>query len=587
MIDRAVIEEIKFRNPIEDVVSSYVTLVKSGRNLKGLCPFHSEKTPSFTVFSETSGYYCFGCGAGGDVIGFIMRAENLDYISAIEFLAKRAGITIPDSGDGSAQSRGVSRSRVLEMNKCAARFFRDMLFDERIGGAAREYIASRRLSPSIVRRFGLGYAPDSFGALRDHLKKNGFTFEEMTEGFMCGKSRKRENQLYDYFRNRLMFPLIDVSGNIVAFGGRVLDDSKPKYLNTSDTPAFKKSKMLFGLNFAKNNCADSMILCEGNIDVISLHDAGFENAVATLGTAITPEHARLMKKYTKRVIIAYDGDDAGRRATDKAVKILEEVGLETRVLSITGAKDPDEYIKRYGKESFKNLIGESSPVFDYTINSVISKYDITSAEAKARAARELCEYAAGLYSRVERDIFVSKAASALEISRESIEYDVSAIIKRKRSADEKKRHAETVRTTSGISDRVNPDFVKYPRAAKLEEALLGMMLCQNEFIKTALDGGAVCAEDFSTEFGKRLFEIISESYREYGTFDLSVLSERLNQDEVSRAFRLMTERMRLRNTDEIFAENAAALRAESAKVKKSSYSEDELYEKLKKMREGK
>lgn len=584
MIDRAIIEEIKFRNPIEDVISSYVTLSKSGNNLKGLCPFHSEKTPSFTVFTGNGGYYCFGCGAGGDVISFIMKIENLDYVSAIEFLARRVGITIPDSSDDKARNRGVTRSRVIEMNVCAARFFRDMLFDEKIGAPAREYLAKRQLSAAIVRRFGLGYAPNSFNALRDHLKKNGFTDEELKEGFMCGVSRKDERHLYDYFRNRLMFPIIDVSGNILAFSGRVLDDGMPKYLNTSDTPAFKKSKVMFGLNFAKNNCADGLILCEGNVDVVSLHEAGFENAVATLGTAITPEHARLMKKYTDRVTIAYDGDAAGRRATEKAVKILEDVGLDAKVLTITGAKDPDEYIKKYGKEAFRKLIGDSRSVFDYTLEGIIGKYNLKNDEEKAKAAKELCAYAAGMYSRIERDIFVAKMSAALGIEKASIEYDVSAIIRRNKTLEEKKRHQEVVRETSGITDRVNRDFARFPRAARLEEMVLGMMLSCPEFIKKVYEKKTLSEEDFSTEYGKKLFGIIIDSYSEAMVFDTAVLSEKMTGDEVSRAFRLMADRMKLQNTDEIFDETSAALKKETSKKAGSGVSSESLDEKIRKKR---
>ncbi len=272
VISRATIEELKGRCNIEDVISSYVVLKRAGNNLKGLCPFHSEKTPSFTVFPATQNFHCFGCGAGGDVISFVMRADNLEYREAIEQLAARAGITLAE--EDSRDKGGVTRTRVLEMNKCAARFFRDMLFDEREGATARAYLAKRQLSSAIVRRFGLGYAPNSFDRLKNHLRQNGFTEQEMEAGYLCARSRTKGN-LYDIFRGRLMFPIIDVSGNIIAFGGRVLDDSQPKYLNSSDTPAFRKSKNLFALNYAKANSAERLILCEGYMDVIQLHAAGF------------------------------------------------------------------------------------------------------------------------------------------------------------------------------------------------------------------------------------------------------------------------------------------------------------------------
>ena len=290
-IPREIIDEIIHRNDIEQVIGSYVTLKRAGSNLNGLCPFHNEKTPSFTVFPGTKSFYCFGCGAGGDVISFVMRTENLDYRSALETLAQRAGIAIP--ADDSEAEVGVPRKRLYEMNLEAAKFFRNCLFDEKYGKEALAYLhEERKLSIATIKHFGLGYSPNNAWMLTNYMKNKGYTDEELVVGFLCGKSRN-SGRTYDYFRNRVIFPIIDTSGNIVAFGGRVMDDSKPKYLNTSDTPAFKKSRHLFALNFAKKHCEEQMLLCEGYMDVIALHAAGFENAVATLGTAITSEQARI------------------------------------------------------------------------------------------------------------------------------------------------------------------------------------------------------------------------------------------------------------------------------------------------------
>lgn len=579
MIPKSVIEDIKFRNNIEDVISSYVTLTRAGSNVKGLCPFHSEKTPSFTVFPESQSFYCFGCGAAGDVISFVMKAENLDYRAAVESLAARAGITVPDERDDRFLNRGPTRTRIIEMNTCAARFFRDVLNDEKLGAPGREYIAKRGLSPQIVRRFGLGYAPSSFGMLRDHLRSAGFSDEEMTVGFFCGRSKKN-GALYDYFRDRLMFPLIDVSGNIVAFGGRIIGDGEPKYLNTSDTPAFKKSKMLFGLNYAKNTKADHIILCEGNIDVISLHDGGFENAVATLGTAITPDHARLLRKYCEKVLVCYDGDAAGERATEKAVKILDEVGLETKIIRMTGAKDPDEFIKRFGREAFKKLCDESSSRFDYVISTVMAKYRDRGDDGKAEAAKVLCGKAAAVYSKVERDIVIGKIAKALDIAPESVRYDVEAAARRKARIDRKEEHTEIVRATSGISDRVNPDFARSPKAARLEEIVLGMMLLRDDFITRA--EGTLSEEDLFTSFGKKTFSLVMK-YHKDGGFDMAYLNDEMSPDEVSRAMKLAMSRKKLKNTDEIFDEAAASLKAETRK-RTESKSED-LEEKIRRLRE--
>ena len=292
LIPREIIEEIVARTDISDLIGSYVSLKRAGSNMHGLCPFHSERTPSCTVVSKSNSFYCFGCGAGGDSISFVMKAENLDYPSAVEFLAARAGVNIPQDRNEIAQM-GMSRQRVFEMNLAAAKFFRENLFDQSTGREAMQYLAEqRKLSPTIIKRFGLGFAPNDFLALTKHMKKLGFSEQELIDGFLCGKSQK--GNLYDYFRNRVIFPIIDVTGNVIAFGGRVMDDSKPKYLNSSDTPGFKKSKNLFALNYAKNHCSEQIILCEGYMDVIALHAAGVENAVATLGTALTSEQARML-----------------------------------------------------------------------------------------------------------------------------------------------------------------------------------------------------------------------------------------------------------------------------------------------------
>ena len=298
------VQEVVDRTDMEELVSRYVNLKRSGANLMGCCPFHSEKTPSFSVSPAKKMFFCFGCQAGGSAITFVQKAENLDFPEAVEFLANRAGLPLPKQSEDPYANRGVSRKRVLEMNLEAARFYRACLFDPKIGGDGLAYFKNdRRMSEATVKHFGLGFAPNSFNMLTDHMHRLGYRDEELIAACLCGKSQKT-GRAYDYFRNRVMFPIIDPSGNVVAFGGRVMDDSKPKYLNSSDTPAFKKSHHLFALNFAKNQCAEKMILCEGYMDVIALHAAGFGYAVATLGTAITPDHARLFSKYTKKVIIS-------------------------------------------------------------------------------------------------------------------------------------------------------------------------------------------------------------------------------------------------------------------------------------------
>ncbi len=567
MIPHSIIEELKHRCDIVDVISSYVPLKRAGSNLHGLCPFHSERSPSFTVFTGGEPhFYCFGCGAGGDVISFTMRMENLDYRDALEFLAKRAGITLPD--DTRDTTREVGRKRVLEMNLCAARFFRDCLFDERLGAEARAYLEKRSLSTAVAKRFGLGYAPPSFGALHDHLRKNGFTDEEMITGYCCARSQK--GNVYDIFRGRLMFPLIDVTGNIVAFGGRVLDDSKPKYLNSSDTPAFKKSRNLFALNFAKSHADTRLILCEGYMDVITLHAAGFENAIATLGTAITPDHARTIKKYTSNIVLAYDSDGAGQTATSKALRILADAGVDAKVIKMDGAKDPDEYIKKFGADKFSALLDESRTRFDFKLDGIFAQYNINVPEEKIKAAAAIASEISYVYSGVEREIYTAKAASLLGVEARNLKNDVEAAIRRRARKEKKERPGELYREGMGISDRVNPDFAKLPKAARLEETLLGLLLLRREYLLRKVDGAALSSDDFVTDLGRRLFTAICEGEAANG-FDFSRLHESFTLDEVSRATSMRQKREDLSdNGPVVFDDTVRALRRETEKQREGA-----------------
>ena len=543
-----IIDEIKFRNNIETVVSTYVTLKRAGSNFNGSCPFHSEKTPSFTVFPSTQSFYCFGCGAGGDAITFIMRMENLDYISAVRLLAERSGVKLPEEQIKSDGTKEIGRQRILSMNKAALEFFKKSLFDDKIGEIARSYlIEKRKLSMEIINHFQLGYASNSFGALHDYLKKLGYTDEEMIVGFLCGKSSKTGNP-FDYFRNRIIFPIIDVTGNVVAFGGRVMDDSTPKYLNTSDTPAFKKSKNLFALNFAKNNCEKMLILCEGYMDVISLHASGFENAVATLGTAITPEQARIFSRYTKKVVISYDSDEAGQRAADKAFKLLQEVGIDVRIIKMEGAKDPDEFIKKNGANMFSSLLDASKPRFEFECDRVFAKYNINNVEDKVKASRELCYFISACPSDVEREIYCRRLSKLLDIPANSILNDVNIIIKKNNSKNKKGEVSELYRNASGIGDRINPEASSNIKATKTEEAILGLMMLKPELLKISVERLSV--DDFVTAFSKKVYERISNAYKEHGKYDLGLIEGDFSLDEISRMSKMLSERGRLNCNDE-------------------------------------
>ena len=550
MISKELIDEILMRNDIEHLIGSYVSLKRAGGNMKGLCPFHSEKTPSFTVYPSDNSFYCFGCGIGGDAITFIKKMEHLDYPDAIEFLAKRAGITIPDSQNYRYQSAPkIDKKRIYDMNVVAAKYFNANLFsaDPKAKAALAYFVEKRGLSVSTIKHFGLGYASDSFDAFSKYMLARGYTYDEMVAGFLCGKSEK--GHYYDAFRNRVMFPIIDVSGNVIAFGGRVMDDSKPKYKNSSDTPVFKKSRNLFALNFAKNFAEESMILCEGYMDVIALHAAGFSNAIATLGTAITSEQARVLSRYTKRIIISYDADEAGQKAAKRAMQLLGEVGLEVSVLKIPDAKDPDEYIKKHGKDSFAHLLENTKSKFEYNVEGVLGKYNIELPQDKINAVVEIVKLISDVYSSAERDVYIRTISKRLEIDPKSIKADVDRLVEKKLREGRKSEEKRIKETAAGFSDRINPDYIKAPAIAKNEENVLGLLLLYPDKRKMLFEDKLLCAEDFYTEFNKRVFEMIESAYRA-GEDSTEWINENFTPEEAGRIMRMKINRMALSSADD-------------------------------------
>ena len=550
MISRETIEEILLRTDIQTLIGGYVTLKRASANLKGLCPFHSEKSPSFTVYPANNSFYCFGCGAGGDQINFIMRMERLDYPDAVEFLAKRAGITIVDDNRNqySNQPR-IDRQRMYKMNTDAAKYFNACLFsDNPDAKAALSYFTdNRKLSVATIKHFGLGYAPNSFDVFSKYMLAKGYTYEELVAGFLCGKSER--GTYYDTFRNRVMFPIIDVSGNVIAFGGRVMDDSKPKYKNSSDTPVFKKLRNLFALNFARHSCEETLILCEGYMDVIALHAVGITNAVATLGTAITSEQARVMSRYTKRVIISYDSDEAGTKAAMRAMKLLEEVGLEVSVLSVPGAKDPDEYIKKFGVDKFKQVIIGAKSKFDYSLDSILSKYDITLPQDKINALAEVEKLISAVNSMAERDVYISTVAKKFDVQSASIRADVDRIIAGRERAYKRNEIQKIRQETAGYSDRINPDFLKSPAVARNEETVLGLMLLFPNHRKKIFTENLLSADNFVTDLNKRIFTFIERAYKE-GDENLITLNEEFSLEEMGRISRMKIRRMELSSNDD-------------------------------------
>ena len=586
MISRETIEEVLIRTDIQTLIGGYVSLKRAGSNLKGLCPFHSEKSPSFTVYPANNSFYCFGCGAGGDQISFTMRMEHLDYPDAVQFLAKRAGVTIVDS-DMNSYSQGprIDKKRIYQMNTDAAKYFHACLFSENPDAkAALSYFTeSRQLSLATIKHFGLGYAPNSFDVFSKYMLKLGYTYDELVAGFLCGKSER--GHYFDAFRNRVMFPIIDVSGNVIAFGGRVMDDSKPKYKNSSDTPVFKKLRNLFALNFARHSCEESLILCEGYMDVIALHAVGITNAVATLGTAITSEQARVMSRYTKRVIISYDSDEAGKKAASRAMKLLEEVGLEVSVLSVPGAKDPDEYIKTYGADKFKQVINGAKSKFDYNLDIVLSKYDIELPQDKINALNELEKTISEVYSAAERDIYIRTVAKKFNVDPSSIKSDVDRIFAKNVAAYKRTQTQKLRQESAGYADRINLDFNKNPAIARNEENVLALLLWFPEHRKRVFTTEMLTDADFVTDFGKRIFAYLKRAHAE-GDDNLVTMSNEFTPDENGRISKIKITRMNLASSDiKILEESIEMLRKSiSKKEAKETNTIDKLNEILGKKR---
>ncbi len=561
MISRETIEEVLMRTDIQSLVSSYVTLKRAGSNLRGLCPFHSEKSPSFTVYPADNSFYCFGCGAGGDQISFAMKIEHLDYPDAVEFLAKRAGITIVETGNKDYRNEPkFDKARFYRMNVDAARFFNAYLFgNDSSAKAALAYFTERRgLSVATIKHFGLGFAPNSFDTFTRYMMGKGYTRDELVAAYLCRRNEE-SGRIYDAFRNRVMFPVIDVAGNVIAFGGRVMDDSKPKYLNSSDTPVFKKSRNLFVLNFAKQTCAESIVLCEGYMDVIALHASGITNAVATLGTAITSEQARMLARYTKRVVISYDADEAGRKAAQRALALLEEVGLEVSVLSVPGAKDPDEYIKTYGVEKFKEVIGSAKSKFDYKLDAVLGKYDVNLPQDKINALNEAVKMISEVYSVAERDVYMHAVATKLGIEFASIRADVARAVARNKAGAKRDEARRAREAAVGYFDQVNPDYIKAPAVARNEETVLGLLLMYPDHRRRVFGEELLGESDFFTDLNKRIFNYLASSHAS-GNDHLVDMNDVFTQEEVGRISRMKLARMDISNGEDVLLESIATLK---------------------------
>lgn len=524
------IYQLKLANPIDTTMGRYVHLIRSGSNYKCLCPFHSEKTPSCTVYTGTQSFYCFGCGAGGDVITFTKQIENLDTYEAIKLLAERGGLEMPENDlnkDGAKL-----KLRILEMNREAANFFyRNLLQGQDKRGL--QYAVQRGLTPKAIKKYAIGYAPAAWDGLMKHLEGLGFTREEMLS---AGLIRQNARGCFDFFRERVMFPIIDLRGNVIAFGGRLIEGEGPKYLNSGDTPVFKKSRNLFSLNFAKNANVKQLILAEGYMDVIAINQAGFEQVVATLGTALTAEQARIMAQYAIEVVLCYDSDSAGQNATHRAINLLSEAGLHTRILKVQDAKDPDEYIRKFGATRFKLLLDNSGGAINFELARCREGLDLATEQGKFDFLRRTVQVLAGIRNEMEREVYLSRIAKEEEISLDILHSQVKAQL-RKSYYTEKKQSWNAMMAKSSFRDELNPEAPQYQREAKAEEQILAYLFLHPDLLPEVEK--RLKPEHFFTSLHRKIYEVFCERMPETDTFSVSMFRDACSDAEMGRITGIM------------------------------------------------
>lgn len=580
------IQELKSRTDIADVISGYVQLKKSGRTMMGLCPFHNEKTPSFSVSRENGFFYCFGCGAGGDAITFVRRIENLDYVEAIRLLAARAGMTVPEQG--SDDGTGRLRNRIYEANREAARFYHKQLYAPG-GRRALEYLRGRGLTEKTIIHFGLGYSPADRFELVNYLSSKGFTQAELIQANLANQSRR--GGAFDRFSDRVMFPIIDLRGNVIAFGGRIMSDIKPKYLNTSDTLVFNKSRNLFAMQFAKNKAQGRLILVEGYMDVIALHQAGFENAVATLGTALTQEQAMMIKRYCDEVIICYDADEAGQKATARAIQILRPTGLRIKIVTVPSGKDPDEFIKSYGEQGsarFRLLLDKSGNDIEYRIKKLRSQFNTDITEQRVEFLTRAATLIAAIENPVERDVYMSKLSTELDVEKDALRQLVSRNLHKNAGEFRRQQQRSAEKQMGAAGDQMNPEKRMNLRAAGAEEALLSLMILNPDCAKDV--AGNVGPELFVTSFNRRVFEILRTRVNDNQEITMSDISGQFSPEEMSSIARMLTSHPRESDPASAAREYVQVLTEESEKLTPEQIANadnDTIMEKLRKMKEKK
>ena len=554
------LQELKMKTDIEDVISTYVTLKRRGATLVGLCPFHNEKTPSFTVYPATQSFYCFGCGAGGDAITFLKKIENLDYLDAVKTLAQRAGLQMPQEGfDDSLSKR---RRRILEMNREAARFYHSVLLSPE-GKVGYDYYIGRALSAATINHFGLGFAPNQWDALLKHMRAKGYQPAELVD---AGLARKGQKGYYDNFRNRVMTPIIDVRGNVIAFGGRVLDDSKPKYINTGDTLVYKKTNELFALNFAKDSKEDALILCEGYMDVIAMHQAGFTNAVAGCGTALTTEQVRLISRYAKEVILTYDADEAGQKALQKAMTLFDQTDVKVRIPALVGGKDPDEIIRTYGRDKFKGMLEGASNETEFRLLALRRQYNLATTQGKIDFIGGALQILATL-PPVEQDLYVSRLSEELGVERQNMKVQLQDLGARQGNRREKREFKRIVQENMRKTARETMATDASLRKLRAEDRLISLLLRYP-------DCSRLC-KDFDPQwltpgFAQRVFTLILQRLENGDGTELMDLRDRLTDDEMGRLSGIIARGGESADAKQEFSDCLQTIRAEQQKKQESA-----------------
>lgn len=554
------LQELKMKTDIEDVISTYVTLKRRGATLVGLCPFHNEKTPSFTVYPATQSFYCFGCGAGGDAITFLKKIENLDYLDAVKTLAQRAGLQMPQEGfDDSLSKR---RRRILEMNREAARFYHSVLLSPE-GKVGYDYYIGRALSAATINHFGLGFAPNQWDALLKHMRTKGYQPAELVD---AGLARKGQKGYYDNFRNRVMTPIIDVRGNVIAFGGRVLDDSKPKYINTGDTLVYKKTNELFALNFAKDSKEDALILCEGYMDVIAMHQAGFTNAVAGCGTALTTEQVRLISRYAKEVILTYDADEAGQKALQKAMTLFDQTDVKVRIPALVGGKDPDEIIRTYGRDKFKGMLEGASNETEFRLLALRRQYNLATTQGKIDFIGGALQILSTL-PPVEQDLYVSRLSEELGVERQNMKVQLQDLVARQGNRREKREFNRIVQENMRKTARETMATDASLRKLRAEDRLISLLLRYP-------DCSRLC-KDFDPQwltpgFAQRVFTLILQRLENGDGTELMDLRDRLTDDEMGRLSGIIARGGESADAKQEFSDCLQTIRAEQQKKQESA-----------------